>query len=254
MYVYLYDNLLKQKRYDAVIKSIETRLTDFGIAGKIIRLQQFTNVEAVLQEEIKKGIDGVVIVGNDQTVGHVLSRAATLDTLFGFIPVGTNNAIAEVLGIPVGVEACDVLSRRRKVSLDVGWFNGRYFVSQLYIPLADITIEYDERFVVSSQDGQLELVVCNLKPFSLKSGKNRDILVHPQDGKLEAFLRPGSKKGMFGKVAYEDPSVFPFEEMVVWSNKAFVVEADGKQSKETHITIRLAKDRINMIVGKDRKF
>jgi len=32
---------------------------------------------------------------------------------------------------------------------------------------------------------------------------------------------------------FEDPSIFPFEEMIVSSRKPFVVEADGKQSKET---------------------
>src|SRR3990167_7209570 len=77
MYVYLYDNYLREKRFDAVMKTIETRLTDFGIAGKIIRLQNFTNAEAVIEDEIKKGAKTVVIVVNDVTFGHVLSRAAT---------------------------------------------------------------------------------------------------------------------------------------------------------------------------------
>ncbi len=253
MYVYLYDNFLRQKRYDATIKAMETRLTDFGIAGKIIRLQHFTSAQAVIEEEIQRGATAIVIVGDDTTFGHVLSRAAAIDTLFGFLPIGKQNDIASVLGIPVGVDACDVLSRRRKVSLDVGWFNNRYFVSQLHIPPAAITVQYDETFRVSSRSGKMELVVCNLQPFVWRERGKAPFVIHPQDGKLEAFLRPMIGKGII-REKYEDPSIFPFEEMVVSSGKPFTVVADGKSSKETHITIRLAKKRITMIVGKERQF
>lgn len=253
MYVYLYDNFLRQRKYESIVKSMETRLTDFGIAGKIIRLQGFTNTKEVIEDEIKKGASTIVIVGNDATFGHVLSRAATCDILFGFLPIGSNNTIADVLGIPVGVEACEILSKRRKLKLDVGWFNNRYFVSKLYIPPSSIAIEYDEKFRVSAQD-KMELVVCNLEPYTWKrSAKSSSYVIHPQDGKLEAFIRPVTGMGIF-KEKYEDPSIFPFEEMIVSSRKPFVVEADGKQSKETKIKIKLAKSRINMVVGKERRF
>jgi diacylglycerol kinase family enzyme len=254
MYVYLYDNLLRQKKFASTIKAIETRLTDYGIAGKILRLQRFTNPEAIIKDEIERGSSVIVIVGNDETFGRVLSRAATCDILFGFLPIGPNNSIAQVLGIPEGEESCDVLSRRRKVMLDVGWFNNRYFVSQLHIPLGDIRVEYDDKFAVMSRKGGLELVVCNLQPFTWKQRGGQDYIVHPQDGKLEAFLRPLLKKSITGKPTFEEPSIFPFEEMIVTSKKPFLVEADGKRSKETKITIRLAKKRVHMIVGKGRQF
>ncbi len=254
MYVYLYDNFLKQKKYNSLIKEIETRLTDFGIAGKIIRLQGFTNAEGVVEDEIKRGAKTIVIVGNDETFGHVLSRAAVCKIPFGFLPVGQNNSIADVLGIPVGVDACDVLSKRRKVMLDVGWFNNRYFISRLHIPPSSITVEYDEKFKVSARFGEIELVVCNLQPFHWKErGKKEDVVIHPQDGKLEAFLRPITGKGII-RDKYDEPSIFPFEEMVVSSKKPFSVEADGRVSKELKIKIKLAKSRIEMIVGKSRKF
>jgi len=255
MYVYLYENFLKKKKYEKVIQEIETRLTDYGVAGKIVRLQNFSNSEAVIEEEIRRGAKTIVIVGNDETFGRVLSRGAKCDTVFGFLPIGMeDNSIAGVLGIPIGVDSCDVLARRRKVRLDVGWFNNRYFVSRLHIQPSNIRVEYDEQFTVSADYGKMELVVCNLQPFHWKGGrKANDIIIHPQDGKLEAFLRPVIGKGVF-RDKYGEPSMFPFEEMVVTSQDVFEVEADGKTSKEKKITIRLAKNRIEMIVGKERKF
>ncbi len=253
MYVYLYDNFLRHRRYETVLKAIETRLTDYGIAGKIVRLQQYASSELLVQDEIRRGAKTFVIVGNDATFGHVLSYVASYDMTFGFIPVGPDNSIAEVLGIPVGVEACDILARRRRLRLDVGWMNNRYFISQLHIPPSAIEIQYDERFHVSSTSGKMELVVCNLQPF-VWTGKGRRFIVHPQDGKLEAFLRPVVKTGLFGKEQFEEPSIFPFEEMVISARKPFSVETDGKTTKEVKITIKLAKSRIDMVVGKERKF
>jgi len=255
MYVYLYDNFLKQRKFESTIKAIETRLTDFGIAGKIIRLQNFTNPQAIIEEEIKWGAKVVVIVGNDDTFGRVLSRGAASSVLFGFLPIGNNNSIASVLGIPEGESACDILSQRRKVKLDIGWISNRnrYFISQLHIPPGDITVEYDEKFKVSGKHQKMELVVCNLQPFVWSRKGKDNFVVHPQDGKLEAFLRPMSGRGVF-KDKYEEPSIFPFEEMTVSSDKPFTVEADGKSTKETKIVIKLAKNRIEMVVGRERKF
>lgn len=254
MYVYLYDNFLRQKKYDSAIKAMEVRLTDYGIAGKILRLNNFIDPKQIIDDEIKRGAKTVVIVGNDATFGHVLSRAATSNCTFAFLPIGTGNTIAEVLGIPEGIAACDVLSKRRKETLDVGWMNNRYFISQLHVLQAKLKVVYDERFSVTAEE-KMEVVVCNLQPFYWKKDKKdkNEQVVHPQDGKLEAFLRPLTKKGWWG-YKYEDPSIFPFEEMEIMSNEAFTVEADGKVSKERKVKIKLAHGKIDMIVGRNRKF
>ena len=42
--------------------------------------------------------------------------------------------------------------------------------------------------------------------------------------------------------------------MIIRSEDAFSVEADGKKTKEKKIKIKLAPSRIDMIVGRERKF
>ncbi len=254
MYVYIYDNFLRAKKYASVVKAMEVNLTDYGIAGKILRLNNYIDAKPIIDDEIKRGAKTIVMVGNDQTFGHILSRAATCECSFGFLPVGPNNSIAEVLGIPVGVDACEVLSRRRKERLDVGWMNNRYFVSQLHVLPAKVEVFYDERFRVTTND-KMEVVVCNLQPFFWKfNKKDTDLrVVHPQDGKLEAFLRPLTKTSWWG-YTYEDPSIFPFEEMEIRGEEPFAVEADGKVTKEIKVKIKLAHSKIDMIVGRNRKF
>lgn len=254
MYVYLYDNFLRERKYQSLIKAMEISLTDFGIAGKILRLHNFTDAKPVIEDEVRRGAKTIVIVGNDATFGHVLSRAATVNCTFGFLPVGSGNSIASVLGIPEGLEACTALSRRRKERLDVGWVNNRFFISQLHVHPAKVEVIYDERFRVTASD-MMEVVVCNLQPFYWKKDtKDTETrVVHPQDGKLEAFLRPLTKKRWWG-YTYEDPSVFPFTEMEIRGEEPFAVEADGKLTKEIRLKIKLAHTKVEMIVGRDRKF
>lgn len=255
MYVYLYDNYLSGRKYQPILKQMEIRLVDYGIAGKILRLNNYIDAKPIIEDEIKRGAKNIVIVGNDRTFGHVLSRGATSESVFGFLPVGPENTIAEVLGIPVGVEAVEVLARRRKEKLDVGWFNNRFFVSQLHVFPAKVRVIYDEKFQVTTPC-KTEVVVCNFQPFYWKRHKkdSEELVVHPQDGKLEAFLRPLTKTGLFG-YKYEEPSIFPFEEMeIIGEGGPFVVEADGKATKEIRVKIRLAKNKVDMIVGRDRKF
>lgn len=254
MYVYIYDNFLRQNKFASVIKAVEVRLTDYGIAGKVLRLNNYIDAKPVIDDEIKRGAKTVVIVGNDKTFGQVLSRGATCDVTFGFLPIGGDNTIAEVLGIPVGLEATAVISKRRKERLDVGWVNNRYFVSQLHVHPSKIEVVYDARFKVSAQE-LMEVVVCNLQPFFWKFNKKdtETRMVHPQDGKLEAFLRPLTKNKWWG-YTYEEPSIFPFEEMEIRAEEPFTLEADGKITKEKKVTIKLAHSKIDMIVGRDRKF
>lgn len=254
MYVYLYDNFVRAKKYASTLKALEISLTDYGIAGKTIRLNNYTDARPIIDDEIKRGATTIVMVGNDKTFGQVLSGSATAGCTFGFLPIGEGNSIAEVLGIPNSPEAATVLSRRRKERLDVGLMNNRYFISQLHVLPSKVEVFYDERFRVTAKE-KMEVIVCNLQPFFWQRDKKDKAthVVHPQDSKLEAFLRPLTKKGWFG-YTYESPSIFPFEEMEIRGTEPFAVEADGRATKEIRLKIGLARHKVEMIVGRDRKF
>src|SRR3989344_5721896 len=100
MYLYLYDTFLRERAFSGAIGAIENRLTDFGISGKIVRLTTLSNAHGIVEDEMRYGARTVVVVGNDQTLGRVFSRAAACDVVFGYIPVDNKQPIARVLGIP----------------------------------------------------------------------------------------------------------------------------------------------------------
>src|SRR3989344_4911991 len=112
MYYYLYDPQLSDKKYNNIIARIETRLTDLGINGKINRLSFLKNINQVLAEEIKRGVKTIIIVGDDKTIGQVINLIADFNVTIGVIPIGPNNNIARLLGLPSEESACDVISSR----------------------------------------------------------------------------------------------------------------------------------------------
>ena len=255
MYVYLYDPALKEKRFQSIMKTVENRLTDFGITGRIIRLTPFTNAKPIIEDEVARGSKTFVIVGNDTTFGHIMSSSAALPVTFGYIPVGDDSAVAHSLGIPLNAPAVDVLSARKIEPLDIGWMNNRYFISRIEIEPAPLSVEYDAQFRVRARDGEMGVTICNLLPFQGAHLGARDHVVHPQDVQLDAFLEPVEKKRWFRKrVTTQAASIFPFREMVIRGRRPFTVVADGRHSKEILLSIKLADVKLKMVVGKERMF
>jgi hypothetical protein len=253
MYVYLYDNFVRQGKYASVLKAIEIRLTDLGLSGKVLAVTTFNDIRAVIQSEIKRGAKTIVVVGDDVSFGQILSHAADIPCTFGFLPIGRETAIADILGIPVGPEAATVLSRRRREQLDVAEVNNRYFVGQLRVPPARVQVVYDDRFKITAGD-LMEIIVCNAKPFTPQKKMTGSLhSVNPQDGRLEAYLQPLTKKPWWGYTT-EEASIFPFLEMKIVGKSPFTVEVDGRVSKETKLTIHIAPCKVDVIVGKERKF
>ena len=129
MHVYVYDDYINKKKHENVLANIETRITDLGLNGKIIRLGVMKNVATAIEGEIKRGAKTIVAVGSDKTVSKIINAmigAKSSDPTGGNIPLGIipidqkDNAIAQSLGIKSPDEACDTLSARRIEKLDVG--------------------------------------------------------------------------------------------------------------------------------------
>src|SRR3989339_1961009 len=140
MYLYIYDSFLNDKKYSDLLISIEKRLTDLGIKGKIARLSILKNMKEMIMDGVKEGVQTVVAIGNAQTFAKVINVVADLDVALGLIPVDNNNPIAKVLGIPPKVMACDVLASRIIKKIDLGKINNYYFLNTAQIENGDVTI------------------------------------------------------------------------------------------------------------------
>ena len=82
----------------------------------------------------RRHLDEVIVAGGDGTINAVvngLMQARPVDgpTLpLGIIPLGTQNVLAQELGIGGDIESsAAMIQRGRKIAIDIGDANGRYF-------------------------------------------------------------------------------------------------------------------------------
>ncbi len=252
MYIYLYDSFVKDKKHIGVVSACENRLTDFGIFGKIVRITRFTNPLRIIEDELRRGVKTVVIVGNDDTFARVIAKAAGVKGVtFGFVPIGENNSVAELLGIPVGLSACDVLARRRVEHLDVGTCNNQFFFRRVTLSGEQFELVCEEQYAIASEGKSSEVEICNLGVPVWISTVDSGTL-KPQDGKFTLFMRP-AKKTLFG-TKYIKPSILQVRKIQAHFERPLVVSVDGILSKEKRLNIEVSRKKFQIIVGKERKF
>ena len=259
MHVYIYDSYVSEKKYDHTMARIETRITDLGLNGKINRLNVMTNVVDTITNEIKRGTKTIIAIGNDGLLNKVINSIAKLkannlvtqEIPLGFIPVGKkNNHIAHFLGIELEEQACDILSSRRIHQLDLGLANDNYFFSHASISTRGTTIEIDQDYSIDIlEEGEISVVNLPIEeklPDRVKPKVN--------DGALELLIKTEKSRKYLPIGSREsNQSVFTFKNLIIL-NKKIPVLIDNSFTIPTPVNIKIAPEKITMIVGKDRKF
>lgn len=261
MHIYIYDSFLSHKKYNGILARIETRLTDLGLNGKISRLGVMKNVRSAVENELKRGAKTIIAVGNDQTVNQVIGAMAGADAgsgtggsvPLGIIPIGkNNNFIAKALGINPEEEACDILSGRRIEKLDLARVNDSFFLSDASIANEGTVIEMDKTYSIEILD-EGEINVVNLAVANKPKPDNAKF--NPQDGILELFIRTKKKKGFLKLSGAETgESIFSLKKLTIRNNKNHPLILDGSTEINTPAQINVLKQKLRMIVGRERNF
>ncbi|MDD2353851.1 MAG: diacylglycerol kinase family protein [Patescibacteria group bacterium] len=243
MHVYIYDDYLNKTRYNKAINRMEIRLTDLGLNGKIIRLSGIKNIKSAIQNEMRLGAKTIVAVGNNQTVNRIMGAIIEADiysdfqknTLLGIIPIGNDNSIATSFGIKNEEDACNILLARRIERIDLGLIGDYYFLNE---------VEVESRgTVINLKDYSLEIKDKGfIKIINLINDKNNPINSNPHDGKLDVYVV--TKKNT--------QSLMRLDKFEVVSEHPIIV--DGVIEVKSPVTISVAKNKLNVIVGKNRCF
>ncbi len=269
MYYYLYDLFLNDNKYQKILHSIENRTVDLGINGKIGRVSMLLSPEKLIKEEIKKGVTTIVAVGNDETVNKLIKISAEKKITLGIIPVGKNNKIAKILGIPEGAGACDILSQRRVKKIDLIKINNHYCLSELKTEIKNAQIICENKYEVNLISKTGEAYIYNLadkneiqKIFNLKQDINK--YFNPEDGLLDLVIRPGSLNLMHkfltifkkNKVNINDVSIIPIKKIQIIPRKKeeISVICDSNLILKAPLNIKILPQALNVIVSKNRKF
>ncbi|QQG52379.1 MAG: hypothetical protein HY931_03565 [Candidatus Falkowbacteria bacterium] len=244
MHVYIYDDYLNKSKYSKAVNRMEIRLTDLGLNGKIIRLGGIKNIKGTIQNEIKLGAKTIVAVGNNQTVNKIIGAIIDTDiygdfqrkTLLGIIPIGNDNSIATSFGIKNEEEACNILLARRIEKIDLGLVGDRYFLNEANIEGLGTTIDLGDYSLEIEDKGTVRIV-------NLLSDKANLIGSNPHDGLLDVIINTRKK----------DQTLLKLSKFTI-TNSTEQLLIDGVIEVKTPAEVSVDRDKVSVIVGKDRLF
>jgi len=249
MNVFIYDSFLNQKKYDRLLAKIETRITDLGLNGKISRLSLMRNINDTVKNELKRGAKTIIAVGNNATINQIINALTGSAVPLGIIPIGEeNNSIARGLGIASVDQACDTLSARLLARLDLGLANQTYFLSDATIANQGTVIDMSDDYTIEATKTGLTHVLNLADPINKLPTK---VKISPDDGVLELVISAQSKKNIFSKS--DDQSIFKIKKVIINNPKTKLI-LDGSVALDTPAVITIAKQALNVIVGKNRNF
>ncbi|MFC1598146.1 diacylglycerol kinase family protein [Patescibacteria group bacterium] len=254
MYFYFYDKFTQDPKYEVVLTNVETKLIDLGINGRIEKLSIFKNARELIEDGIKKGAHTVVAVGDDKTFANVVNIVAPFDVTLGFIPIVEGSRFAEVLGMPVGEEACLTLSRRLYEAVDLGQVDDMYFLGSLTLPPhKNLQMKCDDMYSVATTAETNEVRIVNLGEIV---GVDEIRLGAGTDGRIDLMISPVVENGLFrrGKKQgdYKE-SVFPAEKIAIDAGaENLALSADGAFTVTTPCDVVAAPGALKVIVGRER--
>lgn len=243
MHVYIYDDYLNKSRYNKAVNRMEIRLTDLGLNGKIIRLGSIKNIKSAIQNEIRLGAKTIVAVGNNQTANKIIGAIIEADiysdfqknTLLGIIPIGGDNSIAASFGIKDEEEACNILLARRIEKIDLGLIGDYYFLNEVEVESRGAIINLKNYSLEPEEKGKIQII-------NLLSNKNNNINSNPHDGLLDVLITSRKK----------DLSLLRLDNFEIISPNKILV--DGVIEISAPAEVSIAKNKLNVIVGKNRSF
>lgn len=252
-YFYFYDDFVNDRKYQLEVNKIETRLLELGLNGRKERLSVLKNAGEIITDGIKRGAKTIIVIGNDATMSKVISIVAEHPSVvLGMIPVGPNQRIADLLGIPEGVEACNILSKRIMMQVDLGKVNDNYFLFSLDLPAGDVTVKCDNKYSLSVTGSDAHFHICNIA--GLTDGTEAQAHCNPTDGKLEAIVSDKREGWSIFKKQFNRDSVFKIKRATISAAEETTVIADGQTMIKTPATVEVVPKKLRLIVGRQRQF
>lgn len=243
MHVYFYDPICEQSKYSVLLAKIETKLTDLGLNGKIIRLSLLHNLEKTISDEAKPGRT-LIFVGTDNLFNLALSYVAKHDLVIGYIPITPKQPLANTLGIHSISEACEIIAARRVVNLDLGLVNEMAFLSEFNLHSSACSIDINNCTLEVKEESDISVVNMPL------SGQTSES--NPGDQLMEFSIKTKDKQGMLKK-AIESISYLQSDKFFLTADNASA-KLDQINTLQPPYNIRVLPSAINMIVGKTRSF
>lgn len=284
MYYYLID----PQQYDGRnFESLQTHLLsligEYQIFGETARVTSLRRVEDLVATALAHGCKTLVVVGGDQTLVEVISFCKNKDITIAFIPLDSQSEVARIIGVNDLDQAVSTVAKRRVVEMDLAKINDKLFISSVNFGFLEKQAQKKKfinlRALIGSEpqimefdiDGHYRMKdtffagsIINSRDASLCPITYDKSIGSPMDGILDLILVSKTSKYDIWKnrkvLAGRCFEVLPGSTVVrakkIKINAPRKVELfiSGLLVATTPVTIEFAKEKLKMIVGRDRQF
>lgn len=249
-YAYVYDDFLSDRKFEREVAVLETKLNTFDLAGRIGRMTLFRSAKDMVEGMVKQGASTVVIVGNDGTLDKTMWFLPDLNVTVGYIPLVGPSEVGKLLGIPMGVGACDVLSARLIETLDMGRLDERYFLTEVSLPATIASLNIEGQYSVTPINGG-SLAIRNL------GGRVGSTMIpaNAKDGWLEAVITPrdGDKKlGFWNRSGEKNDTHILLRHGEIISKDPVEAHVDNHAVSGFRLKISVVPGKLRFITGRGR--
>ncbi|MEA1909475.1 MAG: diacylglycerol kinase family protein [Patescibacteria group bacterium] len=134
MYLILVNPKANNNRYQQIERSFVKMIDQLETPYEIVLIDDLSNVEDLLEQNLKKNTTAVIAVGGNGTVNTIIDALADYDKLpLGIIPLSKNNHLADSLGITNWKQGIKLLGEHGIDTLRLGKIGEKYFTGMLQV-------------------------------------------------------------------------------------------------------------------------
>jgi len=284
MYYYLID----PQQYDGRnFESLQTRLLsligEYQVAGETARVTSLRRVEDLVATALAHGCKTLVVVGGDKTLVEVMPFCKNKDITIAFVPLDSQSEVARIIGVTDLDQAVSTVAKRRVVKMDLAKINDKLFISSVNFGFLEKQARSQRsiswRALGASRPQMMEISIdgnyrmkdaffagsiINSRDVSLcPTGYDKSI-GSPQDGILDLVLVSNTSKYTIWKnrkllsgrcfEVLQGSTVVRAKKIKIDAPGEVKLFTSGLMIATTPVTIELAKEKLKMIVGRDRQF
>jgi len=133
--------LINSKRRDqgpdsVLLRQFDEILKASGIDYRTELCESLEQSRTCIESGLVEGFDTIWIGGGDGTLNHVLNCTYGRNVVYGIVPMGTVNALARSLGLPIDpVQAVRYLLEAKPVPMDIGEVDRHHFFTYATVGL-----------------------------------------------------------------------------------------------------------------------
>lgn len=114
------------------VPTVKQKIKDYSVNAELFFTSRPGHARELSSDLIAQGFDHIIVVGGDGTINEAAyGLMDNKDITFGVVAAGTGNDFIQILGFSdtFSDKDWDVLFEKKKILIDVGQCNGRYFLN-----------------------------------------------------------------------------------------------------------------------------